>query len=67
MVAQKNRREFAELLISYGADVNAKGNVSTLPIPKSDISPSHYNNCCATVPSRYSMSSVQYDFGSYTL
>ena len=44
MSAKNNNREVAELLISHGADVNSKGDVSTPPIPISDISPSHYNN-----------------------
>ena len=44
MSAGNNKREVAELLIRHGADANSKDNVSTPPIPISDISPSHYNN-----------------------
>ena len=44
MSARNNNREVAELLISHGANVNIKDDVSTPPIPISDISPSHYNN-----------------------
>ena len=44
MSARNNHREVSELLISHGADVNSKDNVSSPSIPISDISPSHYNN-----------------------
>ena len=43
-MAQLNNREVAELLIRHGVDVNSKDNVSSTPIPVSEISPSHYNN-----------------------
>ena len=43
-MAQLNNREVAELLIRHGVDVNSKDNVSSTPIPVSDVSLSHNNN-----------------------